>query len=98
MKLRSRKELQRIYLELQNVVYDDCKPKQRKIIFDAMAALDAVMMDMRRKEIFAAGAAAKNPVPRFEGRDLGSFEACNFYDGYASTHPDFQNPYRRRNS
>lgn len=76
------------------------KPQHRKIIRDTMSALDDLMRHMRREEIFAAGAKAKsrNPIPRFEGRELGSFEACNFYDGYASTHPDFKNPYRAHRS
>lgn len=46
-------------------------------------------------EIFAAGARAKKPVPRLEGKRLGSFESMTFYDGYASTHPGFKNPYRQ---
>ena len=52
-------------------------------------------MRKRSEEIFAAGAAATEPKPRFGGELLGSMESCIFYDGYASTHPDFKNPYRR---
>lgn len=47
--------------------------------------------------IFKAGAEAEAPSrPVINGHELGSMAACIFFDGYASTHPSFQNPYRRR--
>ena len=48
----------------------------------------------RQKAVFEAGAAAKTPTPVFGGYPLGSMDSCTFYDGYASTHPEFKNPYR----
>lgn len=61
-----------------------------------MAKADDEALKARRKAIYEAGAAAsKSSWPKFEGRELGSMEAYNWYDGYASTHPGFLHPYRR---
>ncbi len=58
---------------------------------------DDAFMEERRKTIFKAGAeAADSTWPIFKGYELGSMEACNYFDGYASTHPEFKNPYRQR--
>ena len=54
--------------------------------------VEKLAMDRRRKAIFAAGAAAENvaePI-KFEGRELGSLERVTYFDGYASTHPEFR--------
>lgn len=54
-------------------------------------------MEYRRAAIFKAGADASDwtyPV-MLNGYELGSMELCTFYDGHASTHPEFKNPYRR---
>jgi hypothetical protein len=80
-------------LGLQRVV-SGLPLKDRTRVHRAMAILNEIASDMRRKEIFAAGAKAKKPIAMFEHRQLGSIESCTFYDGYASTHPDFLNPYR----
>ena len=53
-------------------------------------------MTLRQAAIFRAGAEAKEPKPFFQGATLGSMESYTFYDGYASTHPGFVNPYRKR--
>lgn len=63
-----------------------------------MRILDRIAMDMRRKEVFDAGAKTRRlgrKRPSYQGHELGSNESCTFYDGYASTHPGFKNPYRR---
>lgn len=60
-----------------------------------MTKADDDKMRKRSDAIFAAGAEAAEPKPFFQGTYLGSMEACTFYDGYASTHPGFANPYRR---
>lgn len=59
---------------------------------------DDEKMTLRQAAIFRAGADAKEPKPIFQGTMLGSMESSTFYDGYASTHPDFVNPYRKRYS
>lgn len=57
-----------------------------------MAKHDDKAMEERRVRIYAEGAsAAECSVPK----ELGSMERCTWYDGYASTHPEFKNPYRR---
>lgn len=57
---------------------------------------DDEAMARRRDAIYRAGAEATSlDCPTYEGHVLGSMERCTFYDGYASTHPDFKNPYRR---
>lgn len=57
---------------------------------------DDEALKARIKKIFDAGAEALTPsIPTFDGRPLGSMERCNWYDGYASTHPEFKNPYRQ---
>lgn len=48
---------------------------------------------LRQAAIFRAGADAKEPKPFFQGATLGSMEARTFFDGYAWTHPGFENPY-----
>jgi hypothetical protein len=62
-----------------------------------MSKEDDEKMEARREAVFKAGAEAASPsYPEFEGRtDLGSMERCTWYDGYASAHPEFKNPYRR---
>ena len=84
-----------VYLVLQSAAFE-VKGKYRKAVYDAMNILDTVARDMRHKAIFAAGAKARKPNPRFEKRELGSMEQMTWYDGYASTHKGFENPYRRR--
>jgi hypothetical protein len=60
-----------------------------------MSKADDEKMNARRAAIFEAGAKAQTPDwPVVDGYRLGSMEACNFFDGHASTHPDFRNPYR----
>jgi uncharacterized protein YodC (DUF2158 family) len=62
-----------------------------------MAKHDDEAMMLRHEAIFKAGAEASSPSwPKFEGEPLGSMEGCTWYDGYASTHPEFKNPYRIR--
>jgi hypothetical protein len=87
-------DVSRAGLGLQPLLYG-AKPK-RGAIERAMRLLDDMAVQMRRKEIFAAGAAAKKlpTVPKFRGHKLGSSEVSNFYDGFASTHSWFKNPYR----
>ena len=61
--------------------------------------IDDEKMKIRWAAVFAAGANAETPDwPVLDGYKLGSMEACNFFDGYASTHPDFRNPYRQGHS
>ena len=84
--------VQRAELDLQSVV--DVPRQHRQRILRAMAVLNEIGMKMRHEAIFAAGARAKTPTPKFEGEQLGSSESMTFYDGFASTHPDFLNPYR----
>lgn len=64
-----------------------------------MTRADDAAMLKRRGAIFRAGAGAEaaEPKPVFQGESLGSAESCTFYDGYASTHVGFVNPYRTRN-
>ena len=92
----TRKEIAAAWLGLQSVYFG--KPilprRSRAKIRRAMEALDGVARDMRRKAIFQAGAKARKPHGKFEGDDLGSMERMNFFDGYASTHCGFKNPYR----
>jgi hypothetical protein len=62
-----------------------------------MDLLDEQARRLRRAEIFAAGAKARklpNGSPVFNGHTLGSSESYTFYDGHASTHKGFKNPYR----
>lgn len=72
------------------------KPRYRGKIARAMDVIDQVREELRRKLIFEAGAKARRPVPLFMGQPLGSAEAYTFYDGYASKHAAFINPYRSR--
>jgi hypothetical protein len=62
-----------------------------------MSKADDERMAARHAAIFKAGAdAAELPEKyEFKGHELGSMERCTWYDGYASTHPGFKNPYRR---
>lgn len=60
-----------------------------------MTKQDDEAMERRRAAIFKAGAEATTTYPWYEGYRLGSMERCTFFDGYASTHPEFRNPYRR---
>lgn len=60
-----------------------------------MTKEDDEAMRRREAEIFEAGAKATSPDPVVNGDKLGSLASCIFYDGYASTHPGFVNPYRR---
>lgn len=86
--------IRRAELDLQSVV--DVSGRGRKRILRAMILLNDIGMKMRREAIFAAGALARSPIPKFEGEQLGSSESSTFYEGYASRHPDFRNPYRSR--
>lgn len=61
-----------------------------------MTKFDDEKMCQRSEAIFSTGAKATEPKPTFQGAILGSMESSIFYDGYASTHPEFTNPYRRR--
>lgn len=51
----------------------------------------------RRAAVFKAGAEATELPKKYEfnGHELGSMERFTWFDGYASTHPGFKNPYRR---
>ena len=62
------------------------------------AMIETEAMKARREAIFKAGADATELPKRYEfnGHELGSMERCTWYDGYASTHPEFKNPYRRQ--
>jgi hypothetical protein len=86
------KELHRAWMGLQAVI-DHVPRRLRGKVHFAMDAIDGTARDLRRKAIFAAGARARNPHCKFEGDDLGSIERMRFFDGYASTHPGFKNPY-----
>lgn len=90
----TRKEIGAAWLGLQTVAAYTPRRLRGKV-HRAMGALDGMARDMRRKAIFAAGARARKPHCKFEGDNLGSIERMNFFDGYASTHPGFENPYRR---
>lgn len=95
MKHLTRSNIGKVWMALQKIAFDDgVSAAQRSTVRDAMDILDQVKMDMRRAEVYAAGATAKKPTPVFEKTRLGSAEAVTFYDGYASTHPGFVNPYR----
>lgn len=92
----TRKRVTQVWMSLQSITFSPGMSAQnRGRIRTAMDLLDEVRTQLRRMEIFAAGARAKKPVPRLEGKRLGSFESMTFYDGYASTHPGFKNPYRQ---
>lgn len=91
------KNLGRAWAGLQNLCPALPEPLQPGVRL-AMVMLDEARAKMRREKIFKLGAKAKR-LPKiicYDGKALGSIEACTFYDGYASTHPDFTNPYRRR--
>jgi len=84
--------------KLQRMLHDPKVPsKYSTDLSTVMRIVDDEAMKLRREEVFAAGAAV-DEIPTgkilFEGSEIGSMERCTFYDGYASTHPDFQNPYR----
>ena len=87
------KQLMKAELGLQTVLFIVPRKYERKVSA-AMRLLNDIGMEMRRKAVFSAGARARKPIARFEGQKLGSSESCNFFDGYASTHPTFQHPYR----
>lgn len=89
----TRRQMSKAYLGLQSVLSTVNGSRARKV-GAAMRVLDNLHAEMRRAAIFAAGAKARKPVPRFERRLLGSTESCTFYDGYASVHKGFVNPYR----
>jgi hypothetical protein len=82
--------LARIYaarMTLQNHVVDKVPRRIRNRVFTVMALIDDIGMDLRRKEIRAAGARARSPHCRFDGERLGSSESQTFLEGYRSTHP-----------
>lgn len=87
-------DVSRASLALQPLLYGS-KPRAGAVQ-RAMRVMDRIAQDMRRKEVFEAGAKARKPKAIFRGQELGSNETCTFYDGFASTHPEFENPYRRR--
>jgi hypothetical protein len=91
----TRKRLSKVWLGLQSM-RSHIPRSQWNRLHAAMDVLDDINHEMRRKAIFDAGAKARKPTPRFERGPLGSMESMTFYDGYASTHPKFQNPYRSR--
>lgn len=90
----TRRRVRLAWFGLQDIV-DRVPATQRGRVGRAMRVLDDIHTDMRRIAVYQAGQKAKKPTPRFEGQDLGSMEAMTFYDGYASKHPGFKNPYRR---
>lgn len=91
----TRKALGRAELYLQRLLILLPKPERRRLRW-TMALINELRADMRRKAIFEAGARARQPEPVFEGERLGSAEQYTFYDGYASKHAAFINPYRGR--
>lgn len=91
----TRKRLTSAWRKLQSVVYNPAiSARHRSGVREAMDLIDQIRSEMRRREIFAAGARARKPEPKFDGQRLGSLESILFYDGYASTHPKFKNRYR----
>ena len=90
----SRRRIEITENRLQHILNVLPLKRDRKRVEDAMSVLNAIAMKMRRQAIFDAGRRSKTSIPKFEGRTLGSMESMNFYDGYASTHPGFKNPYR----
>lgn len=91
----TRKRISKAWMGLQTVAIMGPRRYEAKVR-NAMDLLDQIRSEMRRKEIFAAGAKARKPDPRLDGEPLGSSESMQFFDGYRSTHPDFTNPYHRR--
>jgi hypothetical protein len=82
-------------MKLQSVAFNPAiSARHRSGIRDAMDLIDQIRGEMRRTEIFVAGARARKPEPKLDGERLGSSESVTFYDGYASTHLKFKNPYQ----
>jgi hypothetical protein len=84
------------YQILQSLMYATEDKKARNRVAKAMCNINEVMMQMRRAEIFTAGAKIKGkcPKPKLYGRELSSTESYTFYEGYESTHPGWVHPYK----
>jgi len=93
-----RDALSGLRMKMQTMLHDPAVPsKYSTDLSTVMRYLDGVASDIRREAIFKAGAdtgVLQAGDILFEGHPLGSMERCTFYDGHASTHPGFKNPYR----